>query len=114
MTKLSEVRIKQQCRDTHGYEKAYDLASEHIKTYYKIFASKTHTDHKTFVLTLSFEKPDTRDHVLNPEEGRKLLIDLAQQTFHHSDESAKPIVDEFIKDHPQILKFYNEDFLYEV
>ena len=57
MTKLSEVRIKQQCRETHGHEEAYDKASEIVKIYYKMFATESNHS-KTFVLTLSIENHD--------------------------------------------------------
>lgn len=43
-----------------------------------------------------------------------LITMLMQQTFHHSDETAKPIVNEFIKNYPEILEKYELDFLYKI
>ena len=48
------------------------------------------------------------------EHYDELLTLLAQQTFHHSDETAKPIVDEFVKSYPEILDKYTLDFLYKI
>ena len=43
-----------------------------------------------------------------------LITELMQQTFHHSDETAKPIVDDFIKRYPEILNKYELEFLYKI
>jgi len=48
---------------------------------------------------------------MNKEELINLLMEL---TFGHSDETAKPIVDGFIKIHPEILEYFDIDFLYSV
>jgi len=47
-------------------------------------------------------------------DGTKLIDLLMQQTFHHDDESARPIVDEFVKNHPEILDEYDIEYLYKI
>ena len=42
-----------------------------------------------------------------------LITCLMQQTFHHSDETAKPVVDAFVKHHPEILNKYTMEQLYK-
>lgn len=42
-----------------------------------------------------------------------LLQNLMEQTFHHSDETAKPIVDEFVRKHKEILELYSMEQLYK-
>ena len=47
-------------------------------------------------------------------EEEDLITQLMCKTFHHSDETAKPIVDEFVKEHPEILEDYSLEFLYTI
>ena len=47
-------------------------------------------------------------------EDEDLITQLMQQTFGHDDTSAKPIVDEFVKNNPEILKDYKLEFLYTI
>ena len=44
----------------------------------------------------------------------ELIVMLMELTFGHSDETAKPIVDNFIKSYPEILDYFELDFLYSV
>jgi len=55
-----------------------------------------------------------KDQNYNNEHYTNLLTELEQQTFFHSYETAKPIVDEFIKAHPELLDRYSKEFLYKV
>jgi len=43
-----------------------------------------------------------------------LLNELVSRTFHQSDETAKPIVDEFLLQFPQILNRYTKEYLYTI
>jgi len=42
-----------------------------------------------------------------------LITELMNHTFHHSDETAKPIVDSFAKHHPIVLNHYSMEQLYK-
>ena len=44
----------------------------------------------------------------------KLIIGLMEMTFHQSDERAKVIVDDYVKNNPMILDYFDLDFLYTV
>ena len=48
------------------------------------------------------------------EEEEPLIVQLMCQTFHMTDDEAKPIVDKFLKEHPEILNEFSLDFLYKV
>ena len=47
-------------------------------------------------------------------EVEKLIQPLMEETFGHSDEEAKPVVEAYIKKHPGILQRYSKEFLYKV
>ena len=47
------------------------------------------------------------------EHYDKLIEILIELTFHHSDESAKSIIDYFVKQHPELLDVYKIEELYK-
>jgi len=49
----------------------------------------------------------------NEKHIEKLVLNLAQQTFHHSHETAKPIVDKFIVEYPELL-IRSKRWLYKI
>lgn len=46
-------------------------------------------------------------------EYDNILTDICQATFHMNDEEAKPIIDEFIKDYPELLDFHDREWYYK-
>lgn len=51
---------------------------------------------------------------MHDEHCAELVIMLMELTFHHSDETAKPIVDNFVLLHPEILTHYSIEYLYTI
>ena len=66
------------------------------------------SNYQTMCYTCNYEK----QNIFNDKD--KLIAGLMQQTFHHSDETAKPIVDDYVKEFPQILDYFKLQFLYKV
>ena len=46
------------------------------------------------------------------EHYDNLIQSLVEQTFHHTDKEAKPVVDAFVNEHPEILNEYSMLQLY--
>jgi len=44
---IGKITIKPECRETHGYLEAFDLAMEELRKTYKMFATQVNHD-KTF------------------------------------------------------------------
>lgn len=50
---------------------------------------------------------------MEKEHYDKLIEILMELTFHHSDETAKPIIDYFVEKHPELLDVYTIEELYK-
>ena len=44
----------------------------------------------------------------------EVLTSIMCSTFHMSDEEAKPIVDEYIEKYPELLDYYDKEWLYKI
>lgn len=44
----------------------------------------------------------------------QVITNLMCSTFHMSDEEAKPIVDGYIERYPELLDYYEKEFLYKI
>lgn len=51
---------------------------------------------------------------LTKEEVEEIVDNIHQATFHMSDEEAKPIIDGFIKNFPDLLNHYTKEELYKM
>ena len=85
---------------------------------FKVEAVKWEENMHQFVYWLnpSVGRDVPEDEIFNSKDDYldELISTLACSTFHHSDETAKPIVDEFIKHYPELLEKYSIDFLYKI
>ena len=43
----------------------------------------------------------------------EIINDIRCSTFHMSDEEAKPVIDEYLKDYPELLLIHNIDWYYK-
>jgi hypothetical protein len=53
---------------------------------------------------------------MEEEKFKKLLEELQllqERLYHHSDETAHPIIDKFIEDHPEILQVHEREWFYK-
>ena len=50
---------------------------------------------------------------MEQEEYDEIIRELCCATFHMDDEQAKPVVDKFIKNHPELLEFHDREWYYK-
>jgi hypothetical protein len=50
---------------------------------------------------------------MEEEEYNNIISDLRCSTFHMNDEQAKPVIDKFIKNHPELLDFHDREWYYK-
>ena len=67
-TELGLVHIKPECRELHGVEKAFELAIEHIRKVYKLFATDANS-YRTFNIRLNM--PCIKSPSSKPQPGLK-------------------------------------------
>lgn len=47
------------------------------------------------------------------EELEQIIESIRSATFHMSDEEAMPIIDGFLLDYPELLKYHDKDWYYK-
>ena len=44
------------------------------------------------------------------QENEELIFNLREMLFHHTDETAKPIIEDYLKKYPQLLKIHSVEW----
>ena len=50
---------------------------------------------------------------MDKEYFEDLLTDIRCATFHMNDEEAKPIIDEYLKEEPELLDYHTKEWYYK-
>lgn len=47
------------------------------------------------------------------DEFEVIIEEIRCATFHHSDEEAKPVIDEYLEKYPQLLELHTKEWYYK-